>query len=114
MKFLTTCVAFFTVLLLIGVACTYDPAENVLEYRLTINNKTNTGYDVYQSSNVTTGGTFSKVGSLSPLGSITVRRLVIDVEYTFRIVQGENVDQPDFEQIIQSNGDNITWNLGDN
>lgn len=105
-------ILFLSIVLLLALSCYRDPLEGYLTYRLVINNQSNNSYDVYQSSIDTVGGTFLFIGTLNANTSMTIRRLVTDVAYTFRLVEGDSVDQPIFEQVIQSKGDNITWNIG--
>lgn len=98
-------------ILLADAACGDNSTENN-EYRLTINNNTDTSYDVYRSINTFSGGSFSQVGTVNARESLTIFRLVIDVEYTFRLVKGENVDAADYQRNVQSGGDDVTWNVG--
>jgi len=101
-----------SIVLLFSASCYRDPLEGYLTYRLEINNQTNKSYNIYQSSSDTAGDAFSRIGTLDANSSITISRLITDVVYTFRLVEGDVVDQPAFEQIIHSKGDNVNWNVG--
>lgn len=110
MRFSNILNVLFFFFLLAAVSCT-DPLENVVEYNLGINNQTDTEYEVFQSSGAITGGAYINVGTLGPMNSITLRKLIVDVPYSFRLTQGDNPDVYDYQQTIQSAGDNITWNV---
>ncbi|HKK45484.1 MAG TPA: hypothetical protein VJ964_08175 [Balneolaceae bacterium] len=107
---------FLTIIVIIaafGISCYRDPLEGYLTYRLIINNETNVKYEVYQSSKEVSSGSFFVVGTLEARSSMVVRRLVAGVVYTFRLVEGDSLDNPAYEQIIQSNGGNVAWNVGE-
>lgn len=97
-------------LLSIWVSCS-DPLDNVIEYDLRIDNQTEVGYNVFLASNVISGGAFSNVGQIGRMDSITLRNLAVDVQYSVRLAQGDDPEQFDYQQLILSQGDDITWSV---
>lgn len=108
-------VCIFRIALLTGICLALqscnDPLENVSEYDLTINNRTDTTYTVYEATTELSGGSFRNVDTIEPMGSITRQRLIVNIEYTFRLVAGDDPEQYDFQQIIESSGNDITWSI---
>lgn len=98
------------VFLLTAVSCSGDRREDFFGFNLRINNGTDLEYNIYQASTFS-GGAFTMVGTVSPSQTRTIRRLVIDVNYTFRLVRDDDVEKPDFEQIIRSSGENVSWSV---
>lgn len=102
-------IIFLCTLLLI-MACN-DPLEDTVEFNLRIENQTNKQYNVFRSSDIVSSGVYANVGTVQANNSITFRRLIVDVQYSFRLVEGEDPEQYDYQQVIQSGGDNITWSV---
>ncbi len=96
------------------VACENTATEAVAEikYDLIINNHVADTYDVYMKTDVSTEG-FNKVGVAYSKNHFHYHDLVIDVNYTFRLVpHNGSVDAKKHEKVVKStNSKTVTWNI---
>ncbi len=99
-------------LLLISCESTTEPIEETVEYDLIINNHTSDVFDVYMKSDVSSEG-FDKVGVVYSKNHYHYHDLVIDVNYTFRLVpHNGSVDDVKLEKSVRStNSTNVIWDV---
>ncbi len=85
------------ILLIVGLAfisgaCGEDDPEEVVRYKLIVNNTTATNVDIFLNTDLTTDG-FVSEGTVVAGGTREINNLVIEANYTLRAsVQGESVD----------------------
>ena len=99
-------------MLLISCEDTATEAVEDTKYDLVINNHTSETYDVYMKTDVSTDD-FSKVGVAYSENHFHYHDLVIDVNYTFRLVtHGGSVNDKKHEKVVKStNSKTVTWNI---
>lgn len=92
-------------------ACDEDDPTDVVQWDLTINNNTDTIYDIYQDTDLV-GHEFTNAGQVGAQSSKVLTDRVTTVGYTFRLVPvGQVFDDFDFEKAISSNGANQSWSV---
>ena len=100
--------------LILFVACENTATEAVAEtkYDFVINNYTADVYDVYMKTDVSAEG-FGKVGVAYSKNHFHYHDLVIDVNYTFRLVpHNGSVDDKKHEKVVKStNSKTIIWDV---